>query len=419
MAQAIALRMRNESPIPTLPLAMSLRGRATLMAAMLAGARAWVDDFDESLTSMLQVHVPKSPKPPQADPAVAAVMRLNKDLWFQMPQEERDPKCIDKQYDTSKMEALAVVIPYLQENVTLMQRLVGSLVANTPEHLLDEILFVDDANPANTSYKELLEGLHPKVRVHRNAERQGLTKAKVTGAENTKAPVIVFMEPHCIANKQWAEPLLERLAAEPKLVAVPVIDALKESNTNVYWYLENPWGGFNWDMNFKWPGKISERNHSWRSPDPFPTPALSGGILALRREWWEESGQYDAGMREWGGENVEMSLRMWRCGGSIEIVPCSRIGHMFRKSRPYTFHGEVARVNELRLALVWMPEYLPVIWKTDKILGNYVAEAGDLAERVALRDRLQCKSMDWYMDNVYPELRKDMKQYKTDMKEYS
>lgn len=58
-----------------------------------------------------------------------------------------------------------------------MQRLVGSLVANTPEHLLQEIMFVDDQNPANTSYADVLEALHPKVKVHRNAERQGLTKA--------------------------------------------------------------------------------------------------------------------------------------------------------------------------------------------------------------------------------------------------
>lgn len=90
-------------------------------------------------------------------------------------------------------------------------------------------------------------------------------KAKVTGAESTTAPVIVFMEPHCIANKQWVEPLLERLMASPKLVAVPVIDSLDEDNTNVYSYLQNPWGGFSWDTGFKWGGTIGSRNHSWRS----------------------------------------------------------------------------------------------------------------------------------------------------------
>jgi len=383
----------------------------TLASLLLVAARA--SALDDAFSSMLQVRA-EPVALTQEDLAVQAVTRLNPDMWFKMPPEGRDAKCVGHTYDTSKMPGVAVVIPYLKENVTLMQRLVGSLVANTPEHLLQEIMFVDDQNPANTSYADVLEALHPKVKVHRNAERQGLTKAKVTGAESTTAPVIVFMEPHCIANKQWVEPLLERLMASPKLVAVPVIDSLDEDNTNVYSYLQNPWGGFSWDTGFKWGGTIGSRNHSWRSPDPFPTPALSGGILALTREWWEESGRYDPGMREWGSENVEMSLRVWRCGGSIEIVPCSRIGHMFRRARPYSFHGEVALVNELRLLLVWMPEYMRVTAAGNKGLAQYLTQVGDLSDRVALRDELQCKSMDWYMDHVYPELRDDMKTYLAD-----
>lgn len=324
---------------------------------------------------------------------------------FPIPAEGRPDACINQQYDTSKMPTVSVVIPYLHENFTLIEHTIGSLLANTPEHLLDEILMVDDANDEGYSYAEKLRALHPKVTVHHNIKRQGLIKAKVTGAAKTSSPVIVFLEPHCIANKQWLEPLLAQLAADPQSVAVPIIDIIPEANTDKYDYIEPMVGGFDWKLVFNWGKAIRDRNVSWKQPDPFPMPALSGGLFAITRDWWERSGTYDSQMVEWGGENIEQSLRVWRCGGSLMGVPCSRVGHMFRASRPYSFHAAASTKNNDRLAAVWLENHIKDVVRSNPGQSSDLSFGGDISDRLALKKRLQCKSMDWYLTNVYPELK--------------
>ena len=47
--------------------------------------------------------------------------------------------------------------------------------------------------------------------------------------------------------------------------------------------------------------------------------------------------------------------------------------------------------------------WIMLVWPS---LQNHGIDYGDISQRVALRKRLQCKDFEWYLDNIYPEMRR-------------
>lgn len=87
-------------------------------------------------------------------------------------------------------------------------------------------------------------------------------------------------------------------------------------------------GGFAWNMDFNWISvKWYEGDHPTEMWEPKKSPTVIGALHAISKEFFMHVGMLDPDFDIWGGEDVELSFKVWLCGGKIEYVPCSFVAH--------------------------------------------------------------------------------------------
>ncbi|CAJ1353188.1 unnamed protein product [Effrenium voratum] len=250
---------------------------------------------------------------------------------------------------TTIPQTMSVVLPCLNEPYAA--KTVMSFCNRTPSEVLEEIIVVDDASvpPMEEKLKDIPS--HCNLKVLRHKESLGLMIAKQTGGDAAKGTYIGFYDCHVAPAVGWHKETIEMLSKKERRLVVPMIGDL--------------------DMD-KWDEKVHgaltakcyinfNADFWWYDDESDFIPVISGGLVATTRKWWQDSGGFDPGMRGWGGENTDQSLRAWLCGGDILRAKSSRIAHMWRvDSDPRTlskFKLHHHTDNLARVAAIWFGEF--------------------------------------------------------------
>ncbi|XP_045443946.1 polypeptide N-acetylgalactosaminyltransferase 6 isoform X6 [Pipistrellus kuhlii] len=311
----------------------------------------------------------------------------------------RPPECVDQKFRRCPpLPTTSVIIVFHNEAWSTLLRTVYSVLHTSPAILLKEIILVDDASTEDYLKEELEQYVKQLqiVRVVRQEERKGLITARLLGASVAQAEVLTFLDSHCECFHGWLEPLLARITEDETAVVSPDIVTIDlntfEFSKPVQKGRVHSRGNFDWSLTFGWE-TLPPHEKQRRKDETYPikrctcfslclsrSPTFAGGLFSISKSYFEHIGTYDNQMEIWGGENVEMSFRVWQCGGQLEIIPCSVVGHVFRTKSPHTFPKgtNVITRNQVRLAEVWMDSYKEIFYRRSMEAAKMAREIKNL-----------------------------------------
>ncbi|CAL8372116.1 unnamed protein product [Boreogadus saida] len=98
-------------------------------------------------------------------------------------------------------------------------------------------------------------------------------------------------------------------------------------------------------------------------------------------------------------------MQVWSCGGSLEVVPCSRVARLDHPPPHTPPDHELLQKNKIRLADSWMDAYGKIFYRRDP-LAHFISqsESPNITERVRLKESLGCRDFHWFLSTVYPQL---------------
>ncbi|NXA62254.1 GLT15 acetylgalactosaminyltransferase, partial [Mohoua ochrocephala] len=324
--------------------------------------------------------------------------------------EVRHPLCLQQKYD-SGLPTASVIICFHDEAWSTLLRTVHSIMDTAPKAFLKDIILVDDLSqqgPLKSALSEYISKLDG-VKLIRSNKRLGVIRGRMLGAARATGDVLIFMDSHCECQKGWLEPLLARLSSNRNSVVSPVIDVIDWKTFQYYHSVGLHRGVFDWKLDFHWEPVPEHEEKVRQSPI---SPIRQCNLLSSAAKLYGLVLFDNSALSSLPQANPRIRLQLffiltWLCGGSVEIIPCSRVGHVYRNHFPRAFSYEEAIVrNKIRIAETWLGSFKENFYKHDTVafLISKVKTSPDCSERLQLQKRLGCRNFQWFVSNVYPEL---------------
>jgi GT2 family glycosyltransferase len=182
----------------------------------------------------------------------------------------------------------------------------------------DELTIVDNASTDGTP--QLARSLGERARIIETGANLGFAGGCHVGAESTRAPLLLFLNP----DSQPRQGCLERLRAAASehpgwgawQAAVLFDDDRINTSGGVVHYLGLGWAG------------DCERPISALPGEDREVAFPSGAAMVVRRSAWAELGGLDRDYFMYG-EDLDLGLRLWLAGHRVGLVPAARVTHNY------------------------------------------------------------------------------------------
>ncbi|MEA2123318.1 MAG: hypothetical protein QOI80_100, partial [Solirubrobacteraceae bacterium] len=231
--------------------------------------------------------------------------------------------------------------------------------------------------------------LPPDVTVLRNTARAGVARSRNAGARVATGDLLVFSDAHVAPAGGWLD-LLVAAAERPDVGAVgPTLTHLSGA--------PGLGRGLTWvstALQLRW---LSEGG-----AEPLPVPLLCGCFVAVPRAAFEQVGGFDERFAPYGGEDVELCVRLWRLGYECRVEPRALVAHRFRPADPDELRAEERVYNLLRIGtLHFGPAQLAQLRRALERQRGFAAaqarlEESDVASRRAALDAAAAVDPGWF-----------------------
>jgi len=334
-----------------------------------------------------------------------AVRMFSNTSFNQVSIDTRSPKCKNTLYDIFSLPKTSVIIFVNNETFPMFMGTIFTLAHRTPWEILHEIVIICDVTvPKLSSY--ILKEIFPRtnITVYHALWSMGTTTARVVGAKRASGDVIVFLDMNTRVNHGWLEPILSEIKLNRNTIVQPSIDVMNSKTLKYQRYNDEMKGVISWNLEFKYARVLKDRRNPLNETESLSTSAISGEVFAVNRMYFFEIGGLDTSMRSGGGENIELSIRVWLCGGNMKILPCSRVTQYIWKETSVKGNNSNRLSNNQRIAETWLGNHRRYFYFANdgRVIPSTESYANSEMKRI--KSKLQCKDFNWFIRYVSPLL---------------